>query len=438
MSTRSAGGLGRRWVRVTRAAAALAVTAGMCTLAAGPAATATSAEPGAAPPPYGTIWAVDDGGSGQLAEFPPGATGNVPPEATITGSATGLDEPFAAAIDTLGRVWVSNFAGDSITAYGPHDSGNVLPAVSISGKDTTLNLPAGIAISPAGDIWVANYSADTIVEFAAGSYGNVAPIRIIRGPRANLRDLTGLALSPGGKDVWVTEDVSPGGALPALEEFSTSARNDAKPLVRLTGSKTMLTNPTGITINRTGGPITDTNTSAPFSLQQFASGAHGNVSPSRTLTGANTALDEPSMLSSDAHGGTWVADFGGKAVARFGPGQAGNVQPLQIVSGNLTGLDAPVAVAVYGTPPGSPRSVHGRRTRHAVHLTWRAPRLSGGAILGYLLRSARSKTGRWTTVATTSKRSFTQHHAKPGRFYDVEAFNALGYSSPTPALLPRA
>jgi hypothetical protein len=35
---------------------------------------------------------------------------------TITG-ATGLDEPEGPAVDLAGHVWVSNYSGDSVTAY---------------------------------------------------------------------------------------------------------------------------------------------------------------------------------------------------------------------------------------------------------------------------------------------------------------------------------
>jgi DNA-binding beta-propeller fold protein YncE len=39
------------------------------------------------------------------------------PVRTITGGATGLDEPEGLAVDPAGHVWVSNYSGDSVTAY---------------------------------------------------------------------------------------------------------------------------------------------------------------------------------------------------------------------------------------------------------------------------------------------------------------------------------
>jgi len=41
----------------------------------------------------------------------------VRPVRTITGGATGLDEPEGMAVDPAGHVWVSNYSGDSVTTY---------------------------------------------------------------------------------------------------------------------------------------------------------------------------------------------------------------------------------------------------------------------------------------------------------------------------------
>jgi hypothetical protein len=41
----------------------------------------------------------------------------VRPVRTITGSATGLDEPEGLAVDPAGRVRVSNYSAASVTAY---------------------------------------------------------------------------------------------------------------------------------------------------------------------------------------------------------------------------------------------------------------------------------------------------------------------------------
>jgi hypothetical protein len=110
---------------------------------------------------------------------------------------------------------------------------------------------------------------------------------------------------------------------------------------------------------------------------------------------------------------------------------------MQDITGGDTGLNSPEGVAVFGTPPGTPRSVRSHHAKTTLHLTWKAPTISGGGILGYVVRSAHSKAGRWTTVATTTKRAFTKHHAKPNLFYDIEAFNDKGYSRPTPATRPK-
>src|SRR5271170_2994648 len=73
---------------------------------------------------------VTNSNAGTVAEFPPGASGNLAPSAIVSGAATGLLSPSAIAFDSGGKIYVANFASGpfgtgSVTIYAPAGTGNV-------------------------------------------------------------------------------------------------------------------------------------------------------------------------------------------------------------------------------------------------------------------------------------------------------------------------
>ena len=78
--------------------------------------------------------------------YPSSANGDVPPVATITGAATGLNAPTGLALDIAnGEIYVANVNGNAITVYPISANGNVAPTRTIAGGSTGLNRPFGIA-----------------------------------------------------------------------------------------------------------------------------------------------------------------------------------------------------------------------------------------------------------------------------------------------------
>jgi hypothetical protein len=63
--------------------------------------------------------------------------------------------------------------------------------------------------------------------------------------------------------------------------------------------------------------------------------------------------------------------------------------------------------------------------------------VTGGGILGYIVRRAHKKSGPWTVVVTTTKRSYRKSHPRKRFYYDIEAFNNGGYSAATHAHRPK-
>src|SRR2546427_9489988 len=71
-------------------------------------------------PPFPTdISGLYVANSNSIAVYPPGASGNVAPARTISGTNTGLDFPFGVALDSAGNLYAANSRVKSITVYPP-------------------------------------------------------------------------------------------------------------------------------------------------------------------------------------------------------------------------------------------------------------------------------------------------------------------------------
>jgi DNA-binding beta-propeller fold protein YncE len=411
----------------------------LLTLPSGFAAHANPAHPAVAAklPAYGTVW-VTAVGTASLMEFAPGAKGDTAPIADINGAATGLNDPSGLAIDHKGRLWVANFGSATISVFAPNATGNATPLMTLAGAKTELNTPGGIALAQNGDLWVANTGSRAILEFAPGAHGNVAPIRTIAGSLTLLTNLTGIAVSPDGSRVWITEQrAKKSKHPPLLAEFAGTAHGNVAPLTEITGSKTRLNDPYGVVVGINGDdPITDAANTGTPALLKFAPGAHGNAAP-KVITGENTGLSEPRLIAIDATGGIWVPNALNDLILRFGPSQLGNVAPSVLLIANTPELVSPGASAVFAAPPSVPLAVHTHATKKKLRITWSAPHVSGGGILGYRVLRARKNSGPWRVIATTSKRSYAKSHPHNGFSYEIEAFNDAGVSVATHPSRPK-
>jgi hypothetical protein len=131
--------------------------------------------------------------------YAPGATGNVAPIRTISGSKTGLQNVNAVAVGKNGKAYVSSTMTNSqpgccITVYAKGANGNVAPRQSISGSKTQIDIPGGIAVDENENIYVSNLNSNSIIVFAEGATGNVAPIRVITGSKTKLDTPSDLAI----------------------------------------------------------------------------------------------------------------------------------------------------------------------------------------------------------------------------------------------------
>jgi hypothetical protein len=121
-------------------------------------------------------------------------------QAQIGGSNTGLIAPATVAVDASFNVYVFDAKTDAISEFAAGATGNVAPIRTISGSNTGLSngggFEFGIAVSKtSGDIFVSNPVSNAILGFAATASGNVAPIQTIAGSATQLSAPIGLAVT---------------------------------------------------------------------------------------------------------------------------------------------------------------------------------------------------------------------------------------------------
>ncbi len=121
-------------------------------------------------------------------------------EAQIGGSNTGLVAPGTVAVDASLNVYVFDPKTDTISEFAAGATGNVAPIRTISGSNTGLNdadgFNFGLAVSKtSGDIFVSNPGSNEILVFAANASGNVAPIQTIAGSATELSVPLGVAVT---------------------------------------------------------------------------------------------------------------------------------------------------------------------------------------------------------------------------------------------------
>jgi len=66
----------------------------------------------------------------------------------ITGSNTQISGPYGVAVDASGYLYVISTSGSSILVFAPGATGNVAPVETISGSNTGLSGALFLAVGP--------------------------------------------------------------------------------------------------------------------------------------------------------------------------------------------------------------------------------------------------------------------------------------------------
>jgi sugar lactone lactonase YvrE len=107
-----------------------------------------------------------------LTVFAPGATGNATPTEAITGSNSDFGDPDDMAVDTSGNMFVTDSesaVGPALLEYASGATGNVAPVATITGSATTFVEPEGVAVAGPPITTSATLATSTASSIALGS-----------------------------------------------------------------------------------------------------------------------------------------------------------------------------------------------------------------------------------------------------------------------------
>jgi hypothetical protein len=204
-----------------------------------------------------------------------------PSNNAVTTLVTGLDGPSGVAVDGAGNVYFSDTGNNSIKEW-PVSTGQV--ATLASG----LNGPFGVAVDGAGNVYFADRNNQALKEWSPN--GRVTTLA------AGLDGLTGVAVDAAG-NIYMANDVSN-----AVMEWSVADSN-------LTTLVSGLNGPLGVAVD--GGGNVHIADSGDNTIQEWAA-ADGMVTPL-----VASGLADPSGVAVDGAGNVYIADSGHNAISEL-------------------------------------------------------------------------------------------------------------------------
>jgi len=277
-----------------------------------------------------------------------------PPLRQILGPATYLSFACGVALDPRHKTIYAgeNDVGDDIASF-PYSANGNYPARTLATPHEVYGLGLSFKL---GQEAITVEQDDQIVFFKLGATGAAPPLREVRGERTGLADPHGLFWDDAHDEVVVTNhgnwargawdpDYQGGGHYqpPSVEVFAADAQGDAKPLRVISGPKTQLNWPAGVSV--AGDEIAVANM-AGASVTIYRRTASGDVAPLRQLEGPKTGITIPMGVAFDpVNHELWVANFGHTGLV-FDAGANGDVAPKRIIRNAPAGTP----VAGFGNP----------------------------------------------------------------------------------------
>ncbi|MGA7618511.1 hypothetical protein, partial [Candidatus Binatus sp.] len=287
---------------------------------------------------------------------------NEAPTATISGSNTDLEVPFGIALDSSGKIYVTDEGAASVFVYPALGSStgvlNEAPTATIGGSDTGLNSPLGIVLDSSGKIYVADWGSlegelvpSVIVYPALGSSTgllNEAPTASITGSNTDLELPIGIAHTSG--KIYVADEGAASVFVYPTLGSSTGLLNEAPSSGTIS---TILT--TGflesVALDSSGKIYAaGYEPNGDPGVLVYAAGSNGNAAPIATISGASTGLKYPHGIALDSSGKIYVADYGATSVFVYPAlGSSTGVldeAPLATINGSKTDLKDPAGIAL--------------------------------------------------------------------------------------------
>src|SRR2546427_3512205 len=256
----------------------------------------------------------------------------------------------------------NNDIEDTVVVMPYGASGNVKPRRVFSVPHQSWGLALGnVADQSAVTVEVQN----TIVFYRRQVKGVEAPVRIIRGQATGLADPHGIYWDESHNEIgvanhgnfrgvvkntgggcapsFVVEDEAEAGESrpPSIRIFAANAKNDAKPLRVIQGSRTGLDWPMGIAYDAQHDTIVVAN-NGDSSVLIFGRNSDGDVAPLRVIRGDRTGINHPMGVAVDPQKGeVWVSNWGDHSALAFDSAVRGNVAPKRIIRSAPAGTPTP-------------------------------------------------------------------------------------------------
>jgi sugar lactone lactonase YvrE len=141
----------------------------------------------------GDTYVTTAGDTPEVLIYEPDATGNVAPKRYLR---TGLAGPTGLALDSAGRVYVSNANVNNVVVYAPNATGLAPPVAVLT--DASLAVPSGVALDSQGAVYVSSQQGNSISIFRPVDLGSPSLVRLIKGPNTTMSLPTGVAIDPNG------------------------------------------------------------------------------------------------------------------------------------------------------------------------------------------------------------------------------------------------
>lgn len=275
------------------------------------------------------------------------ASGNVAPEATVTGSATLLSSPRRILLDgPTNRLFVANQGAGSVLIFNSASTmtGNVAPTTVLTSTGNMV-VPLDVAVDSSANLL---YVADgkNILVFSGQSTLNgtinTPPVRTI----TFAFSIGAIFLDAANNRLFIADPAS--NTVNILPGASAANGSGTLLVSPITGAATQLNLPNGIALDGTGRLIVSNSGSA-ASITIFSSSiipGGGNLAPVATISGAATKLSSPGQLAFNSNAGTsgevYVEDSVAASVLTYLNIGAinGNVAPARDITGAGTGLNA--------------------------------------------------------------------------------------------------
>jgi len=256
----------------------------------------------------------------------------------------------------------NNDIEDTVVVMSYESTGNAKPARVFSVPHQAWGLALGRSSE---EIAVSVEIQNALVFYRLEAKGVEAPLRIIRGPNTGLADPHGIYWDDAHNEVGVANHGNfrglvknmGGGCVPtssadatseagqfqppSITIYSSSAKDDAKPLRTIQGPRTKLDWPMGIAEDPGHNVIVVAN-NGDNSILIFDRNRSGDVSPVRTIHGDHTGISRPMGLAVDPKDGEiWVSNYGDHTALAFDSAANGNVAPKRVIRSAPAGTPTP-------------------------------------------------------------------------------------------------